>query len=130
MAANAHNELADDEINRSADELKTAISNANVGDKIPAMDRFALDTQEWRSVVLECLEKTGGGIWRLLDEHGEVLDEGPECPGAGFPEDPFLAEVGMTYYVMRQENLHSVHGPRSRYRSGVSRYAVFGIVGF
>ena len=53
MAANAHNELADDEINRSADELKTAISNANVGDKIPAMDRFALDTQEWRSVVLE-----------------------------------------------------------------------------
>ena len=55
MAANAHNvSLAEDEIPRSADELKKAVSDANVGDKIPALDRSALDTQQWRSVVLEC----------------------------------------------------------------------------
>ena len=80
MAANAHNvSLAEDEIPRSADELKKAVSDANVGDKIPATDRSALDTQEWRSVVLECIELF---VWRLLDEHGEVLDEGPDCPGS------------------------------------------------
>ena len=60
-AANGPNEtLADEEaIGRSADELKTAVMDANVGDQIAAMDRFFLDTQEWRHVVLECLEKSG-----------------------------------------------------------------------
>ena len=82
MAAVAHNEsLADDEILRRADALKKAVSDANTRDKIPAFDRSALDTQEWRPVVFECIELL---VWRLLDEHGEVLDEGPDCPGAGF----------------------------------------------
>ena len=48
MAAVAHESLAEDEILRRADELKKAVSDANTGDKIPAMDRSALDTQEWR----------------------------------------------------------------------------------
>ena len=49
MAAVAHNEsLADDEILRRADALKKAVSDANTRDKIPAFDRSALDTQEWR----------------------------------------------------------------------------------
>ena len=43
MAAVAHESLAEDEILRSADELKKAVSDANVGDKIPALplDRSA-----------------------------------------------------------------------------------------
>ena len=66
MAANAHNvSLAEDETPRSADELKKAVSDANVGDKIPALDRSALDTQQWRSVVLECNHRAVC-FWRLL----------------------------------------------------------------
>ena len=90
MAAVAHESLAEDEILRRADELKKAVSDANTRDKIPAMDRSALDTQEWRPVVLECIELL---VWRLLDEHGEVLDEGPDCPGAGFSEDSLLIRL-------------------------------------
>ena len=63
------------------------MNDANTRDKIPAFDRSALDTQEWRPVVFECIELL---VWRLLDEHGEVLDEGPDCPGAGFSEDSLL----------------------------------------
>ena len=101
MAAVAHESLAEDEILRRADELKKAVNEANTRDKIPAFDRSALDTQEWRPVVLECIELL---TWRLLDEHGEVLDEGPDCPGAGFSEDSLLADVGSTYYVLRQQS--------------------------
>ena len=75
MAAVAHESLAEDEILRRADELKKEVSDANTRAKIPAFDRSALDTQEWRPVVLECIELL---LWRLLDEHGEVLDEGPD----------------------------------------------------
>ena len=77
MAAVAHVSVAEDELLRRSDELKKAVSDANTRDKIPAFDRSALDTQEWRPVVLECMELL---VWRLLDEHGEVLDEGPDCP--------------------------------------------------
>ena len=73
MAAIEHESFAEDEILRRADELKKAVNEANTRDKIPAFDRSALDTQEWRPVVLECMELL---VWRLLDEHGEVLDEG------------------------------------------------------
>ena len=55
MAAVAHNEsLADDEILRRADALKKAVSDANTRDKIPAFDRSALDTQEWRPCGRMC----------------------------------------------------------------------------
>ena len=92
MAAVAHDEsLAEDEILRRADELKKEVSDANTRAKIPAFDRSALDTQEWRPVVLECIELL---VWRLLDEHGEVLDEGPDCPGAGFSEESLLHRGG------------------------------------
>ena len=94
MAAIEHESLAEDEILRRADELKKAVNEANTRDKIPAFDRSALDTQEWRPVVLECIELL---TWRLLDEHGEVLDEGPDCPGAGFSEDSLLADIGSTW---------------------------------
>ena len=97
MAANAHNEFpAEDEIPRSADELKKVVSDANVGDKIPAMDRSALDTQEWRPVVLECIELL---VWRLLDEHGEVLDEGPTTRGSVQSSDR-TARGFVSYYLV------------------------------
>ena len=100
MAAIEHESLAEDEILRRADELKKAVNEANTRDKIPAFDRSALDTQEWRPVVLECIELL---TWRLLDEHGEVLDEGPDCPGAGFSEDSLLADIGSTYYILQHD---------------------------
>ena len=73
MAAIAHTTSPSrraDEILRSADELKKAVSDANVGDKIPALDRSALDTQQWRSVVLECNHRARVCFWRLLRKGG------------------------------------------------------------
>ena len=115
MAAVAHESLAEDEILRRADELKKAVNEANTRDKIPAFDRSALDTQEWRPVVLECIELL---TWRLLDEHGEVLDEGPDCPGAGFSEDSLLADIGSTYYVLRRQDPVDVQRSRGARHQG------------
>ena len=84
------------------EDLKGIITAAKAGDMLAVLDRNDLEG-EWRNARLLRLEDTTEEVqWRLLTEDGVVIDEpGNGCPAAGLSTEDLLADVGMTYY-----NLH------------------------
>ena len=66
------------------DDLKGIIRAASAGDMLAVRDRNSLEG-EWRNVRLLRLDDTFEEVhWRLLTEHGVVIDEPDDgCPAAG-----------------------------------------------
>ena len=94
---------------KSDEELKADIILADPGDRFAVYDRYDLDSEDWRKVILELYtdeqdeQDEQERLWRLFDEHGTLLDEHPDCPYDGFTQSSLLADVGFTYYTFMAE---------------------------
>ena len=55
--------------------IKSVLELMEVGDYAPLLDRQDLSSEDWRRVVLECIEFEDGRGWRLYDENGVLLDD-------------------------------------------------------
>ena len=57
-------DVATDDAERS-NVIKSALENMEIGDCAPLLDRQDLSADDWRRVVLECIEFEDGRGWRL-----------------------------------------------------------------
>ena len=75
------------------------------GEEFALLDRYDLGGTTWRKVIVRCQKDSTMGaqpVFTLLDEHGALLHEPPDCPQDGFSQESLLLDIGTEYYDVQQ----------------------------